>query len=173
MDLKKLIRDVPDFPKKGIVFKDITTLLLNPDAVRECVEQISERYRAQGIQKVIGIESRGFMLGPMIAQELRAGFVPIRKKGKLPAAIIREEYALEYGTDSIEIHKDAVSAGERVLLHDDLLATGGTMAAAVRLLQRLGGAVAGASFIVELDFLNGKEKLQPLDVYSLIHYTQE
>jgi adenine phosphoribosyltransferase len=173
MNLKELIRDVPDFPKKGIIFKDITTLLARPDATKEAVRQIVEKYRAKGVQKVVCIEARGFILGSIIAQELQAGFVPIRKKGKLPSRTLHEEYDLEYGTDLIEIHSDAISQGERVLLHDDLLATGGTMGAAIRLVQKLGALIIGASFVIELDFLNGRKNIAPVDTFSLIHYSTE
>ncbi len=173
MDLKPYIRDVPDFPKKGIVFKDITTLLLRPEVVHEAVRQISERYRREGVRKVACIEARGFVLGSLIAQELNAGFVPIRKKGKLPAKTRREEYSLEYGTDTIEIHEDAIASGDRVLMHDDLLATGGTMSAAIKLVQKLGGKIVGASFLIELAFLRGRQLLLPVESLALITYDHE
>ena len=173
MDLKKLIRDVPDFPKEGIVFKDITTLLKNSEGLSQAIEELCKLAKDKKITKVAGIESRGFILGGVLAQKLNAGFVPIRKPKKLPAETISESYSLEYGTDSIEIHKDAIVYGDRVLLHDDLLATGGTMEAACKLIESLGGEVVQISFIIELDFLNGKERLKNYEVHSLIHYDGE
>jgi adenine phosphoribosyltransferase len=173
MDLKNTIRDVPDFPKKGIVFKDITTLLKNPEALTYAAEELYKLAKNKKITKVAGIESRGFILGGILAQNLNAGFVPIRKPGKLPAETIYESYSLEYGTDSIEIHKDAIGPDDIVLLHDDLLATGGTMEAAVKLIEKLGGKVEQISFLIELNFLNGREKLKNYDVHSLIQYNAE
>ncbi|MBN1398372.1 MAG: adenine phosphoribosyltransferase [Bacteroidetes bacterium] len=167
------IRSIPDFPKKGIVFRDITTLLKNADALRTAVDLFTEKYKNLKIDKVIGIESRGFIIGAALAVRLGAGFVPVRKKGKLPAEVITEEYALEYGTDSIEMHIDAVKPGERVLLHDDLLATGGTMAAVIKLVEKLKGNIAGISFLIELSFLEGRKQLQEHEVYSLIKYDKE
>ncbi|HEY5615718.1 MAG TPA: adenine phosphoribosyltransferase [Bacteroidota bacterium] len=172
-ELAKVIRDVPDFPQKGIVFKDITTLLQNPDAFRKALNIFYERYRDEKITKVAGVESRGFIFGAALAVQLGVGFVPIRKKGKLPAETIREEYALEYGTDSIEVHTDAIQKGERVLIHDDLLATGGTIQAACKLVERLGGKIVGLSFLVELSFLKGREKLKGNDVFSIVQYDAE
>ncbi|HEX9829946.1 MAG TPA: adenine phosphoribosyltransferase [Bacteroidota bacterium] len=172
-ELAKVIRDVPDFPKKGIVFKDITTLLQNPDAFRKALNIFYERYRDEKITKVAGVESRGFIFGAALAVQLGVGFVPIRKKGKLPAETIREEYALEYGTDSIEVHTDAIQKGERVLIHDDLLATGGTIQAACKLVERLGGQTVGLAFLVELLFLKGREKLKGNDVFSIVQYDAE
>lgn len=173
MNLEKLIRDVPNFPKEGIIFKDITTLLKDSFGLNDAIEALYELAKDKGITKVAGIESRGFILGGALAQKLEAGFVPIRKPNKLPAETISASYDLEYGTDKIEIHKDAISPGDKVLLHDDLLATGGTMEAAVKLIETLGGEVVQISFIIELDFLNGKEKLAKYDVQSLIHYNAE
>ena len=173
MDLKSTIRDVPDFPKKGIVFKDITTLLKNSEALSLVAEELYNIAKNKKITKVAGIESRGFILGGLLAQRLNAGFVPIRKPGKLPAGTISESYSLEYGTDSIEIHKDAIEPGDVVLLHDDLLATGGTMEAAVKLIEKLGGKVVQISFLIELNFLNGREKLKNYEVHSLIQYNAE
>ncbi len=172
-ELAKSIRTVPDFPKKGIMFRDITTLLKDPHAFRTALEVFGDRYKNKGIQKVVCVESRGFIFGSALALELGAGFVPIRKKGKLPAETIREEYALEYGTDVIEIHRDAVQKGEKILLHDDLLATGGTICAATKLVEKLGGSIVGLSFLIELSFLNGREKLQGYDVFSIIQYDAE
>jgi adenine phosphoribosyltransferase len=173
MDLKTLIRDVPNFPKEGIIFKDITTLLKNPDGLRETLNELYNLAKDKPINKVVGIESRGFILGGALAEKLGVGFVPIRKPGKLPAETLSETYSLEYGTDTIEIHKDAIKPGEKVLLHDDLLATGGTMKAACNLIEKLGGEVIQISFIIELDFLNGRELLKDYDVHSLIHYSAE
>lgn len=173
MDLKKVVRDVPDFPKKGIIFKDITTLLKNPEALSVSLEKLYELAKDKNITKVAGIESRGFILGGALAQKLNAGFVPIRKPNKLPAEKIAESYELEYGTDKIEMHKDAIVAGDKVLLHDDLLATGGTMEAAIKLIEQLGGEVVQISFIIELDFLKGRERLKKYDIHSLINYDAE
>ena len=173
MDFKKLIRDVPNFPKEGIIFKDITTLLKNFDGMNFAAEELYNFVKNKEITKVAGIESRGFILGGVLAQKLHAGFIPIRKPGKLPAETISESYSLEYGSDSIEIHKDAIQKGDRVLLHDDLLATGGTMEAACKLVERLGGEVVQISFLIELTFLKGKEKLMKYDVRSLIQYDSE
>lgn len=170
IDLKSFIRDVPDFPKKGIVFKDITPLLQHAGALREAVDDLSRRFGTRGVRKVIGIESRGYIFAPAIAVRLDAGFVPLRKPGKLPWKTAGEDYALEYGSDRLEIHVDAVGRGERVLIVDDLLATGGTAAAARRLVERLGGEVVGAGFLVELGFLEGRSRLPGLDIQSLIRY---
>jgi len=171
--LSESIRSIPDFPKKGIVFRDITTLLKNADALYTAVNLLSKRYENSKIDKVVCIESRGFILGSALAVSLGAGFVPIRKKGKLPAEVIREQYALEYGTDEIEMHVDAIQPGERILLHDDLLATGGTMCAAIRLVGKLQADIVGISFLIELSFLNGRKNLPAYDIFSLIHYDSE
>lgn len=173
MDLKELIRNIPDFPKKGIVFRDITTLLNDPKGFKEAINKLYEFAKDKQITKVVGIESRGFILGGALAEKLGAGFVPIRKPGKLPAATISESYFLEYGTDSIEIHKDAIKPGDKVLLHDDLLATGGTMKAACNLVEKLGAEIVQISFLINLTFLNGKDKLKDYDVKSLIEYDSE
>ena len=173
MDLKSTIRDVPDFPKKGIVFKDITTLLKSPQALSYAAEELYKLAKNKKITKVAGIESRGFILGGLLAEKLKAGFVPIRKPGKLPSEVISESYSLEYGIDSIEIHKDAIVPGDIVLLHDDLLATGGTMEAACKLVEKLGGKVVQISFLIELTFLNGRDKLKNYEVHSLIQYDAE
>ncbi|MCX7876730.1 MAG: adenine phosphoribosyltransferase [Melioribacteraceae bacterium] len=170
MNLEKLIRDVPNFPKEGIIFKDITTLLKNAEGLKETINLLYEHSKDKQITKVAGIESRGFIIGGALANKLNAGFVPIRKPNKLPAEKIYATYELEYGTDKIEIHKDAIEKGDRVLLHDDLLATGGTMEAAVKLIEQLGGEVVQISFIIELKFLNGIEKLKNYDLVSLIKY---
>jgi len=168
--LKRLIREVPDWPKPGILFYDLTTLVADPGGLRDVVETLADRYRGQKIDVVAGIEARGFILAPAVALRLGTGFVPIRKPKKLPWKTSRVTYDLEYGTDTLEIHQDAVQPGQRVLLLDDLLATGGTAAAATTLLRQLGGEVAGAAFIVELTFLNGRTKLPGLDVHALLQY---
>ena len=170
MDLRKYIRDVPDFPKKGIVFKDITPLLNDRDALHYALTTLAERFQGRGITKVVGIESRGYIFAPAIALGLKAGFVPVRKPGKLPWKTVAEEYELEYGRDRLEIHVDAVRPGEKVLIVDDLLATGGTASAAHRLVQRLQGVVVGSGFLVELTFLEGRARLPGADVVSLIQY---
>jgi adenine phosphoribosyltransferase len=170
MELKDLIRDVPDFPIKGIIFKDITTLLKDNKGFKITLDELYNLSKNKGITKVIGVESRGFIFGGALAAKLAAGFVPIRKPGKLPAEILKEEYTLEYGTDSIEIHKDSLTNEDVVLLHDDLLATGGTMEATCKLVEKMGARIAQISFIIELDFLKGRKKLKDYDVQSLIHY---
>ncbi len=172
LDLKKLIRDVPGFPKAGIVFRDITTLLANGPAWHETVDRIAERYRHQ-VDTVLGIESRGFLVGSAVAYVLGCGIAVVRKPGKLPAAIFNASYTLEYGKDSLEIHQDAFPAGSRVLIIDDLLATGGTAGAAISLVRQLGGKVVGAAFIIELTFLGGRQRLAPCEVFSLIQYDSE
>lgn len=168
--LEKYIRDVPDFPKKGIVFKDITTLLENPVAFKEGAEYLYQLTHGVSIDKVVGIESRGFIFGALLADRLSAGFVPVRKPGKLPYQTIRERYDLEYGSDCLEIHQDSIQKGERVLLHDDLLATGGTALAACKLIEKLGGEVVQVSFLIELSYLKGREKLSEYRVKSVISY---
>jgi adenine phosphoribosyltransferase len=169
-DLKAHIREVPDFPKPGINFYDITTLLQDPLALRMTVDRFVWFFAQQHIDKVVGIESRGFMFAPIVAYNLNAGFVPVRKPGKLPYHKIRETYDLEYGTDSIEMHNDAIQPGEHVLIVDDLVATGGTALAAAKMVESLGGKVAGFGFIIELTFLPGRQKLQGYEVESLIRY---
>jgi adenine phosphoribosyltransferase len=169
-DLKAHIREVPDFPKPGILFYDITTLLKDPLALRKTVDRFVWFFAQKRIDKVIGIESRGFMFGPIVAYDLNAGFVPVRKPKKLPAKTIRQSYDLEYGSDAIEMHEDAVGKGERVLIVDDLIATGGTALAAARLVESAGGTVAGFGFIIELTFLPGRAKLKGYEVESLIQY---
>lgn len=173
MEIKDLIRDVPDFPIKGIVFKDITTLLKDNYGFETTLDKLYNMCKNKGITKVIGVESRGFIFGGALAAKLGAGFVPIRKPGKLPAEKLSEEYTLEYGTDNIEIHTDALDNNDIVLIHDDLLATGGTMAAACKLVEKMGARIAQVSFIIELDFLNGRDKIKEYDVQSLIHYKCE
>jgi len=170
--LKKLIREVPDFPKKGIVFYDITTLLKDKVGFATLVDRLSEHYVGHEIDLVLGMEARGFIFAPALAYRLNAGFVPVRKVGKLPAETVRFDYALEYGTNSLEMHKDAIQKGQRVLIVDDLLATGGTAEATAKLAETLGAKIAGLGFVVELDFLHGREKLKGYDVMSLLHYDQ-
>jgi adenine phosphoribosyltransferase len=170
IDLRRYIRDVPDFPKKGIVFKDITPLLQDKEALKQALEGLASRFAGRGISKVIGIESRGYIFAPSIALHLGAGFVPVRKAGKLPWKTAAEEYSLEYGKDRLEIHVDALAPGEKVIIVDDLLATGGTAAATRRLAERLQARVVGAGFVVELRFLDGRSRLPGLDVVSLIEY---
>ena len=173
MDLANFIRDVPDFPKPGIIFKDITPLLKDLAALKYAAEQIAAPFRDAGATAVAGIESRGFIIGPLVAELLGVGFIPMRKPGKLPWKTLKKTYSLEYGEDAIEVHQDAAGEGDKVLLVDDLLATGGTMAAARELVQELGAEPVGAGFIVELDFLKGRERLPGLEVVSLIHYDSE
>jgi adenine phosphoribosyltransferase len=170
MDLKQHIRNVPDFPRTGILFYDITTLLRDPQGFTMTIDMLSMPYLDQGIDAVIGIESRGFILGGAVAQRLGAGFVPIRKPGKLPAKAIKESYDLEYGKDALEIHEDAVEKGQRVLIVDDVLATGGTAAAAAQLVKTLGGELHGMAFLIELLFLNGRSKLADQRVFSVLQY---
>ncbi len=168
--LKKLIREVPDFPKKGILFYDITTLLKDKLGFATLIDALSEHYIGKKIDLVLGMEARGFIFGPALAYRLNAGFVPVRKPGKLPAETAKVSYDLEYGSATLEMHRDAIQKGERVLIVDDLLATGGTAVATVELARGLGAHIAGLAFVVELDFLKGREKLSPHDVFSLLHY---
>lgn len=172
-ELRAGIRDVKDFPVKGIVFRDITTLLKNGELLRKSVDYMLEPFKEVKLDKIVGIESRGFVFGTAIAYKLNVGFVPIRKPGKLPAEKIRQEYQLEYGSDAMEIHTDAVNPGESVLIVDDLLATGGTSLAACGLIKKLGGNIAGLSFLVELSFLGGRKLIDKYDIHSLIQYDSE
>lgn len=168
-DLAKYIRNIPDFPKQGIQFKDITTLLQNPEAFKLCLDELQSSVHDK-IDVVVGTESRGFIFGAPLADRLGAGFVPVRKPGKLPAAILSESYALEYGTDTLEIHTDAISRGQTVVIVDDLLATGGTMEATAKLVEKVGGEIKAILFLVELEFLKGREKLGNFNVRSLVKY---
>lgn len=168
--LKALIREVPDFPKKGILFYDITTLLKDKVGFATLIDALSEHYLNSQIDAVLAIEARGFIFGPALAYRLNAGFVPIRKPGKLPAETVKWSYELEYGLDTLEIHKDAIRPGQRVIIVDDLLATGGTANACVQLAKSLGANIAGMGFVVELDFLNGRKKFEGTEVFSLLHY---
>jgi adenine phosphoribosyltransferase len=169
-DLKKLIREVPDYPKPGILFYDVTTLLKDKKGFHSLIDRLCEHYKGHTIDLVAGIEARGFIFAPALAYSLGAGFVPVRKPKKLPSKTASISYALEYGTDSLEIHEDAVKPGNRVIICDDLLATGGTAAATAKLIQQLGGVVEGAAFAVELTFLKGRQKLNGFDVFSLMQY---
>ena len=170
--LKSLIREVPDFPKPGILFYDITTLLKDAQGLHTLIDELGAQFAGMGVDKVIGIEARGFIFAPAVAYALNAGFVPVRKPKKLPAPVARVNYDLEYGTDSLEIHLDAIEPGQRVIIVDDLLATGGTMQATVQLVRQLGGEIAGIGFAIELDFLKGRSKFQEYDVFSLLHYDE-
>ncbi|CVK19599.1 MULTISPECIES: adenine phosphoribosyltransferase [Sporomusa] len=170
MDLQEKIRNIPDFPQPGIQFKDITTLLKDGKAFRLAIDRLAEPYKQQPIDIVIGPEARGFAVGAPVAYVLGAGFVPVRKPGKLPAEIVSYEYSLEYGKGSLEIHKDAIVPGSRVLIVDDLLATGGTTLATIKMVEQLGGTIVGLAFLVELSFLNGRQVLTGYDIGSLIQY---
>ena len=169
-DLKGLIREVPDFPKAGILFYDITTLLKDPVGLHRAVDALADHYVGRKIDRVIGIEARGFIFAPMVAYRLNAGFVPVRKPHKLPAAVARASYNLEYGEDALEIHRDAITAGQEVLVVDDLLATGGTARAVAGMVESLGGRVAGLGFLIELEFLKGRDKLAGYDLHSVLKY---
>ncbi|TLF45644.1 adenine phosphoribosyltransferase [Maribacter aurantiacus] len=170
MDFKSYIRDVPDFPKPGIIFKDITPLLQSHWALSSAADSLIKDLKKEDIDKVVGMESRGFIFGPMLAERLESGFVPIRKPGKLPYKTLSESYNLEYGTDTMEIHVDGITKGDRVLIHDDVLATGGTALATTKLVEKLGGIIVQCNFLIELSFLNGREKIKPFKVKSLITY---
>jgi adenine phosphoribosyltransferase len=172
-DLQGFIRNVPDFPKKGIGFKDITTLLKDPEAFQQAVDVLAESYASQQIDKIVGIESRGFIFAAALAYKWPVAFIPVRKPGKLPAETISESYELEYGTDAVEVHRDAVASGDRVLIVDDLLATGGTAAATARLVTKLGGDIVGIAFLIELTFLKGRAKLADYPVSSIIQFDSE
>lgn len=170
MDFKSYIRDVPDFPKPGILFKDITPLLQDYRALHSAADNLLKDLEVGGIDKVVGMESRGFIFGPMLADRLEAGFVPIRKPGKLPYKTLSESYDLEYGTDTLEIHVDGIAKGDRILIHDDVLATGGTALATTKLIEKLGGVIIQCNFLIELSFLKGREKIKSHEVKALITY---
>jgi adenine phosphoribosyltransferase len=172
-DLRARIRDIPDFPKPGIVFKDITPLLLDPQALDAAISELAAWARPLDVDLVVAAEARGFILGAALARDLGAGFVPARKPGKLPADTVSAEYVLEYGVDALEMHADALAHGARALLHDDLLATGGTARALAQLVEGAGGVIAGCGFLVELSFLNGREALAPYEVHTLVAYDAE
>ena len=171
--LRKVIRSVPNFPKSGIVFRDITTLLKDEKAFKKSIDILYKHYKYKKIDKVVSVESRGFIFGSVLAYRLGAGFVPVRKPKKLPAQTIREEYQLEYGIDSLEIHTDAIKKGEKVLVVDDLLATGGTVVATCKLIKKLGGKIVSLAFLIELTFLHGRDKLEGYDFFSIIQYDSE
>ncbi len=173
IDLKSSIRSIPNFPKEHIIFRDITTLRQDPDAFREANDQFYNRYKDQQIDKVVGIDARGFVFGAILAYHLHVGFVPVRKKGKLPYKTISEKYSLEYGTAEVEIHEDAIRKGERVIIMDDLIATGGTVAAAINLVEKLGGQVIECAFVVELSDLKGRELIKTHRVFSLLSFEGE
>ncbi len=170
MDLRSLVREIPDFPQPGVRFKDITPLLKDPVALRYVIQAMARQFAGRGVDLVVGVESRGFILGAPLAYEMGAGFVLVRKPGKLPAETLRVEYALEYGHDALEIHRDAIRPGQRIVLVDDVLATGGTMAATAELVQRLGGVIVGFAFLLELAFLGGRARLPAAEVLALLRY---
>ncbi len=170
MRLKEYVRDIQDFPKEGILFKDITPLLMSPEATNECLQILIENLKNKKIDKVIGVESRGFFFATLLAHELQAGFVPVRKAGKLPFDTISASYALEYGTDTLEIHADAIQKGDKVLIHDDVLATGGTIKAVCELVEKLGGEIVQVNFLMELSFLNGGDKIAGYERFSALQY---
>jgi len=170
MELKNYIRDIQDFPKKGIIFKDITPLLQDPQALQYTTQALLNQVKELKIDKVVGMESRGFFFAPLLASALNAGFIPVRKAGKLPHETIGEAYSLEYGNDLLELHKDSIKKGENILIHDDVLATGGTAKAVCKLVERLGGTIIACNFLIELDFLEGKKKLEDYLIKSLLHY---
>lgn len=169
-DLKSLVREVPDFPKPGILFYDITTLLKDPIGLHHAVDALANHYVGREIDRVVGIEARGFIFAPMVAYRLNAGFVPVRKPKKLPSVVAKADYQLEYGSDALEIHRDAIDAGSKVLIIDDLLATGGTARAVAGLIEQLGGRVAGMGFLIELEFLNGRDKVGQYDIHTVLKY---
>ena len=172
VDLRALIREIPDFPRPGILFRDITPLLLDPDGLEQAITRLAECVGEERVDYVVAAEARGFILGAALARQLRAGFVPARKPGKLPADTVSAEYALEYGLDALEVHADALADGARVLVHDDLLATGGTARALCELVTSLGGRIVGCSFLIELEALGGRARLEPHRVTSLIHFSE-
>ena len=173
IDLKNAIRSIPDFPIKGIIFRDITTLMQNPEALREACNQFYNRYKDEKIDKIVGIDARGFVFGAVLAYLLDIGFIPVRKKGKLPFEAISEKYSLEYGNAEIEIHKDAITKGERVVIIDDLIATGGTVAAAIKLVEALGGEIVECAFVVELTDLKGREIIKDRKIFTLVEFEGE
>lgn len=170
MDLKKYIRNIPDFPQKGVMFRDITPILKEPAPFKYTIETLVNKYKEDKIDKIVSVEARGYIFGGVLSYLLNCGFVPVRKPGKLPAETVSLEYTLEYGKNVIEIHKDAVTKGERVLVFDDLLATGGTVHATCKLVEKLGGKVIGCAFVIDLTYLHGKEKLKDYNVFSLVEY---
>lgn len=173
MDLKQIIRSIPGWPIEGVIFRDVTTLMQNPEAFRESCDRLYHRYKDLGIDKIVGIDARGFVFGAVLAYQLGIGFVPVRKKGKLPCKSIQETYSLEYGQDTLEIHEDAIEKGEKIVIVDDLIATGGTVGAAVRLVEKLGGHLLECAFIVELPDLKGRDKIPGVKVFSLTEFEGE
>lgn len=171
--LEKSIRNIPDFPKPGILFRDVTTLIKNKAAFKKSIDLLAKKYKSKGFDKVVGVEARGFIFAAAVAHKIGAGFVPVRKKGKLPFKTIAATYALEYGTDTLEIHQDAIAAGEKILIIDDLLATGGTVKAVIELVKKLGGKIAGIGFVIELVDLKGKDKFKEYPLYSLVKFQGE
>lgn len=171
--LEKSIRNIPDFPKKGILFRDVTTLIQNREAFKKSVDLLAKKYKGKGFDKVVGVEARGFIFGAAVAHKIGAGFVPVRKKGKLPFKTISASYELEYGTDTLEMHQDAIRPGEKILIIDDLLATGGTVKAVTDLVKQLGGKIGAIAFVIELVDLKGKEKLKDYPVFSLVKFEGE
>jgi adenine phosphoribosyltransferase len=169
-ELKKAILDVPDFPKKGIIFKDLTPMFMDAKLFKKLIKSMAKRYKGKKIDKIVCVEARGFLYGSALAYEMGTAFVPVRKPGKLPRMTYKVEYDLEYGKDSLEIHQDAIKAGDNVLIIDDLLATGGTVGAVAKLVEKCGGKVAELAFVVELDFLKGRDKLKDYKVFSIVHY---
>jgi len=170
MDLKKYIRDIPDFPQKGVMFRDITPILKEPEPFKYVIDAMVDKYKNENIDKIVSVEARGYIFGGVLSYNLNCGFVPVRKPGKLPAETVSMEYTLEYGKNIIEIHKDAITSGERILVFDDLLATGGTVLATCKLVEKLGGKVIGCAFVIDLTYLHGTEKLKDYNVFSLIEY---
>lgn len=170
MDLKKYIRDIPDFPQKGVMFRDITTLLKEPEPFKYVIDTIVDKYEKEKVDKLVSVEARGYIFGGAIAYKLNCGFVPVRKPGKLPAETVSIEYTLEYGKNVVEIHRDSINQGERVLVFDDVLATGGTVLATCKLIEKLGGQVIGCAFIGDLTYLKGKEKLRDYKTFALVQY---
>ncbi len=173
MDLKKTVRSIVDWPIKGVIFRDLTTLMIEPDALRESCDILYERYKEQEIDKIVGIDARGFVFGAVLAYKLGVGFVPVRKKGKLPAETIEESYSLEYGSGTLEIHKDAISDGDKVVVVDDLIATGGTIGATVNLVRKLGGRVAECAFLIELPDLKGREQIKDCPIFAMMEFEGE
>ena len=171
--LEKSIRNIPDFPKPGILFRDVTTLIQNKEAFKKAIDLLAKKYKGKGFDKVVGVEARGFIFGAAVAHKINAGFVPVRKKGKLPFKTISTTYQLEYGTDTLEIHQDAILPGEKILIIDDLLATGGTVGAVIELVKQLKGKVGGIGFVIELVDLNGKDKFKEYPMYSLVKFSGE
>jgi len=173
MNIAQIVRTVPDWPIKGVMFRDITTVLQDPDAFRHVVDRFYDRYKGSGLTKVVAIDARGFLFGSVLAYKLGVGLIPVRKKGKLPYQTIRAEYSLEYGSDVVEMHEDAIVAGDHVLIVDDLIATGGTISAAIKLVEQLGGRVAECAFLIELPELRGRDKIKGYPIYTMLEFNGE